>query len=105
MKKLLLLSSIFMATFIVLLISCAKEVPVEPCDGKGTLNVENKLDSLISVKIVQTNTTVEVPKDYTHPFVLIGNQPYTLNIDGPQYHKDTTIMLLSCDNKIMLVIK
>lgn len=89
----------------VIAISCTKEKAVEPCDGKGTINIENKLDSTITVKIVQTHTTKSIPKDYTLPFTLAGNQPYTINIDGPQYNRDTTIMLLSCDNKLLIVIK
>jgi hypothetical protein len=105
MKKILELSVLLMALFFVLIISCTKEKTVEPCNGKGTLNVENKLDSLITVKIVETHTTMSIPKDYTLPFILTGNQPYTINIDGPQYHKDTTMMLLSCDNKLLIVIK
>jgi hypothetical protein len=86
-------------------ISCSKETTQEPCDGKGTINIENKLDSTITVKIVQTHTTKSIPKDYTLPFTLVGNQPYTINIDGPQYNRDTTLMLLSCDNKLLIVIK
>lgn len=88
-----------------LLFSCKKDTVQEPCNGKGTLNIENKLDSVITVKIVQTNTTRSIKKDYTQPFVLTGNQPYTLNIDGPNYNRDTTLMLLTCDNVLFVVIK
>jgi invasion protein IalB len=105
MKNILALSVFLLSTFLFLFISCTKEQTVEPCNGKGTLNVENKLDSTITVKIVETHTTMDIAKDYTLPFNLVGNQPYTLNIDGPQYHKDTTIMLLSCDNKLLIIIK
>jgi len=105
MKKLFTLSALLVVTFLIFSVACTKEKTVEPCNGKGTLNVENKLDSLITVKIVQTLLTESIPKDYTLPFILAGDQPYTLNIDGPQYHKDTTIMLLSCDNKLLIVIK
>ena len=105
MKKLTLFSAILSIAMVATFLSCSKQTTVEPCDGKGTLNVENKLDSAISVTIVQTRLNKSVSKDYTYPFTLAGNQPYTLNIDGPQYHRDTTIMLLSCDNKLLLVIK
>ena len=105
MKKIFVFSSILFATLFVIMLSCSKQTTVEPCDGKGVLNVENKLDSLITVKVVETHTTLGIPKDYTQPFKLTGNQPYTLNIDGPQYHKDTTLMLLSCDNKLLIIIK
>jgi hypothetical protein len=105
MKKFFALSALLIVTFLVIMVSCTKEETVEPCNGKGTINIENKLNSLITVKIVQTHTTMSIEKDYTLPFTLAGNQPYTINIDGPQYHKDTTIMVLSCDNKLLIVIK
>jgi hypothetical protein len=69
------------------------------------LNVENKLDSAISVKIMETHDTKSIAKDFTLPFTLTGNQPYTLTIDGPNYHKDTTFMILFCDNKLFIVKK
>ena len=89
----------------ILISGCSKNTTEDPCDGKGTINVENKLDSAISVKIVQTHSTVTLEKDYTRPFSLTGNQPYTLTIDGPNYHMDCTLMVLPCDNKLMVIIK
>ena len=94
----------FFATSLIIS-SCAKTKTVDPCDGKGVINIENKLDSTISVKVVQTHTTMSINKDYTLPFSLAGNQPYTLTIDGPQYHKDTTLMVLFCDNKLFIVTR
>lgn len=105
MKKFPFISVAVILLLTVIAISCTKEKVQEPCDGKGTINIENKLDSTITVKIVQTHTTKSIPKDYTLPFILAGNQPYTINIDGPQYNRDTTFMLLSCDNKLLIVIK
>jgi hypothetical protein len=105
MKKSLIVSCFVVCLIGGLFYSCSKETTQEPCDGIGIINVENKLDSTISVKIVQTRTTKDIKKDYTQPFQLTGNQPYTLSISGPQYSKDTTIMLLSCDNKLLIVIK
>ena len=89
----------------ILIIGCSKSTTEDPCNDKGTINIENKLDSAISVKIVQTHNTVTLEKDYTRPFSLTGNQPYTLTIDGPNYHKDCTMMILPCDNKLMVITK
>lgn len=105
MKKLSGFSVLLVIFSLFLLASCGKEDPVIPCDGKGTLNISNKLDSLVTITVVESRLTKEIPKDYTLPLYLAGDQPYTINIDGPQYHKDTTIMLLSCDNKLLIVIK
>ena len=105
MKKLVIALSILLVASFSILSGCVKKTSEDPCGGKGIINVENKLDSAISVKVVQTHNTMSVEKDYTLPFTLVGNQPYTLTIDGPQYHKDTTMMVLFCDNKLFVVKK
>jgi hypothetical protein len=104
-KSLLVIPVLLLLAIAVITPSCAKKKEVDPCDGIGTLNVENKLDSAITVKVTETHQTESIDKDYTYPFSLPGNQPYTLTIDGPQYHKDTTVMLLFCDNKLLIVTK
>ena len=103
-KTALAISFILLASFF-LISACSKETTVDPCNGMGVLNVENKLDSAISVKVMETHDTKTIGKDFTLPFSLAGNQPYTLTIDGPEYHKDTTFMLLFCDNKLFIVQK
>ena len=105
MRKSFLTLALLSILLIVFGQSCKDQEPADPCDGNGVLNVENKLDSAISVKIMETHNTVTIQKDFTLPFTLAGNQPYTLTIDGPQYHKDTTIMILFCDNNLLIVQK
>ena len=105
MKNIILAISILIAASVLIFSGCAKKTTETPCGGKGIISVENKLDSAISVKIVETHNTMTIAKDYTLPFTLAGDQPYTLTIDGPQYHKDTTLMLLFCDNKLFIVTK
>ena len=105
MKKLVIALAILFTASVFILSGCSKKTTEDPCNGKGSLSVENKLDSAISVKIVQTHNTMSIGKDYTLPFLLAGNQPYTLTIDGPQYHKDTTLMVLFCDNQLYVVTK
>ena len=105
MKKSALAISILLFASFFVLSACSKKNTADPCNGIGILNVENKLDSTISVKVTQTHNTMSISKDYTLPFSLAGNQPYTLTIDGPQYHKDTTFMVLFCDNQLFIVTK
>jgi hypothetical protein len=100
----LVFSIIFFASFLILS-ACKQTETVNPCDGYGVLNVENKLDSTISVKIMETHDTRSIDKNFTLPFKLLGNQPYTLTVDGPRYHKDTTFMILYCDNQLFIVTK
>ena len=105
MKKSVIAVALIISAAFVITSSCKKTVTKDPCDGIGVLNIENKLDSAIAVKILETHNTMTIGKDYTLPFSLTGNQPYTLTIDGPSYHKDTTLMILYCDNKLFIVKK
>ncbi len=101
-NSVLAICTIFFVAFLILT-SCSNEDPADPCNGLGVLNIENKLDSTISVEITETHSTESIKKDYTLPFSLAGNLPYTLTINGPSYHKDTTIMVLFCDNQLFIV--
>ncbi|MDP1621454.1 MAG: hypothetical protein Q8M08_03855 [Bacteroidales bacterium] len=105
MKKSSLATTLIFFIALFVISACTEEKKVDPCNGTGVLNVENKLDSTISVKIMETHNTMSIGRDFTLPFTLPGNQPYKLTIDGPQYHKDTTIMVLFCDNKLLIVTK
>jgi hypothetical protein len=103
-KSAVAISILFLATFLIIS-ACTKTETVDPCNGTGVLNIENKLDSTLSVKILETHDSQSIGKDFTLPFTLTGNQPYTITIDGPQYHKDTTLMILFCDNQLFIVQK
>ena len=103
-KNVLLFTFVLLSAFTVIL-SCSKTTTSTPCDGKGVLNIENKLDSAMTVNIVEAKLTVTLAKDYTRPFTLTGNNPYTVKIIGSNYQKDTTFMILPCDNKLYIVSK
>jgi hypothetical protein len=105
MKKNVLLLSLLTGSVFFMFSGCGKSTEQQPCDGKGVLNVENKLDSAITINIVETHNTVTLARDFTKPFTLTGNNPYTVKIDGPNYHKDSTFMILPCDNKLYIVVK
>jgi hypothetical protein len=99
MKKVHVLS--FLAAIVIIFAACTKKTE-EPCNGKGTLYLENKLDSAVAILIVQTHNTFTLEKDYMQIFDLTGNQPYEIKVTGPQYYLDTTIMILPCDNKLVI---
>jgi len=100
MKKIHFLLLIFAASF-VFFAACSKKT-AEPCNGKGTLYLENKLDSACNIIIVQTHNSFTLEKDYMQIFDLPGNQPYEIKVTGPRYYLDTTLMLLPCDNKLII---
>ena len=82
--------------------ACNKKKTEEPCNGKGTLYLENKLDSTVTVIIVQSHNAIPLEKDYMQIFDLPGNQPYEIKVTGPNYYFDTTLMILPCDNKLII---
>ena len=105
MKKYFITLAILIAAASFSLSGCAKKTTEDPCNGNGTLNIENKLSSAITVQIVQSHKIMSIDKDKILPFTVVGDQPYEFKIDGPQYYKDTTFMVLKCDNNLFIVKK
>ena len=103
MKKYLpLLFLLILGTFI-LTSGCKKKKETLPCDSKGTLCIENKLDSTIVVSIKTTHDQFTILKDYMHCSELTGDQNYAINISATGFDRDTTITILSCDKKLLIV--
>jgi len=104
MKKYFLNFPAAMIALLILLASCASDEPAPPCNNTGTLCIENKLDTTIIINIVQKRQQAPVKKDYMECFTLEANIAYTISITGAGYSKpDTTILMLACDNKLMIV--
>lgn len=103
MKKYLPL--LFLLTLGIFIFSsgCKKKKDALPCDGKGKLCIENKLDSTITVSIKTTHDQFTIAKDYVHCSELTGDQTYAINISSTGIDKDTSIIILSCDNKLLIV--
>jgi hypothetical protein len=104
MKKYFLFASAVAFVFIILLSGCKSNPPVDPCSNTGQLCIENKMDSTLVVSIVQKHKQITLQKDFMECFDLEANQPYTVSISGSGYTKqDTTLMILPCDNKLIVV--
>lgn len=104
MKKLAFAIGFLVVASIALFTGCAKQTPEDPCSGKGTISFENKLDSTMSIRIVQTRDTATVRKDFIRSFTLTANQPYTFKIEGLGFQMDSTLMILPCDNRLMVIL-
>jgi hypothetical protein len=103
MKKYFL---IFTVVFIAMCLafSGCKSTTTEPCGNTGTLCIENKMDSTILINIVQKRQFVPLQKDFMECFNLEANVAYTISISGSGYSRpDTTLLILPCDNKLMVV--
>lgn len=82
---------------------CKKKTPVEPCNDTGRICITNKLDSIATIQIVQKNQIFDLEKDYMECLTLTGDHPYTFKISCNTISIDTTIMLLSCDDKQLIL--
>jgi len=74
-----------------------------PCDGKGTLCIENKLDSSIVVTLKTTHNQFTIPKDYMHCTDLTGDATYSINISATGIDRDTLLTIFSCDKKLLII--
>ena len=103
MKKFFLFLSASVVCGLVFISGCSKTSDPMPCDGKGTLYIENKLDSTLVVTIKTTHDQFTVKKDYIHTSSLNGEVTYAINISSTGIDKDTNITVLSCDRKLLIV--
>jgi hypothetical protein len=104
MKKYFLIIPAAFFALLILVVGCKSKEASQPCDNMGTLCIENKMDSTITINIVQKRQQVTMKKDYMECFALEGNIAYTISITGAGYSKpDTTLLILPCDNKLIVV--
>jgi hypothetical protein len=103
MKKYLPLLFLLILGIFILSSGCKKSKDTTPCDSKGTLCIENKLDSSVVVSVKQTHDQFTILKDYMHCSELTGDQTYSINIATTGIDRDTTITILSCDKKLLII--
>jgi hypothetical protein len=82
---------------------CSKKSDVSPCNSEGTLCIENKLDSTVVVTIKTTHDQFTILKDYMHCSTLTGDVTYTLNISATGINRDTSLAILTCDKKLLII--
>jgi hypothetical protein len=103
MKKLVSILSLLVLVLSITVLSCSKKKDSQPCDNKGTLCIENKMDTLVTVNIMPVREQFNLEMDYIRCVDLEGNQPYTITISKPNYQWDTVLIVLPCDNKLLVV--
>lgn len=103
MKKPILIIPGLLVVLLVLSFGCKKKKSVEPCDSTGRICITNKLDSIATIQIVQKNQVFDLDKDYMECLTLTGDNPYTFKVSCNTFYLDTTIMLLSCDDKQLIL--
>lgn len=103
MKKPFPILLIVCILFSVAFLTCSKKSDDQPCDNKGILCIENKMDTTVTVFITPIRLQYDLLLDYIKCTQLEGNQPYTITISKPDYTWDTTLIVLPCDNKLLVV--
>ena len=84
-------------------VTCSKSKDDQPCDNKGILCIENKMDTTVTIFITPVRIQYDLQLDYIKCTELEGNQPYTITVSKPDYTWDTTLIVLPCDNKLLVV--
>jgi len=103
MKKHLLLFILLVLGTFILSSGCKKASESSPCNNTGTLCIENKLDSTITVSVKPTHDQYTIDKNYMHCSDLTGGQSYTINISATGINRDTTLTILNCDKKLLII--
>jgi hypothetical protein len=91
--------------FLSIIFACKEKNVVKPCDGNGTLCINNKTDSSVIIEIVEAHNTFTLDKNSLQCVQLKGDQLYTINIDGYNFYKDTSLMVLTCDRKDFVILR
>ena len=69
----------------------------------GNLCIENKLDTEVTITLTPNHDQFKLKKDYMQCSQLDGNKPYKITITRSSHENDTSIMILPCDNKLMII--
>ena len=101
-KNILPLTGLIIWLFL-LISSCTPKKESLPCNNMGNLCIENKLDTDVTITFKPIHDQYTLKKDYMKCSQLDGNKPYTITITSPTHENDTTIMILPCDNKLLIV--
>ena len=103
MKKYLPLLFLLILGIFIVSSGCKKTTESVPCGNKGTLCIENKLDSSVIVSVKPTHDQFTILKDYMHCSELTCNQTYTINVSATGINRDTTVTILACDKKLLII--
>jgi hypothetical protein len=105
MKKILIILTFFSLSAIFILLGCKTKTTVQPCDNKGNICIENKLDTVMTVFITELHQTLTIQKDYMECVDLSGDAAYNITISSLNYHLDTTVYISICDKELLVIKK
>jgi hypothetical protein len=85
--------------------SCKQNKKNEPCNNNGTICFNNKTDSTVKISITEAHNQFDLIKDNLKCITIEGDKAYTLHFLGKKYQKDTSIVLVVCDQRDYVIIK
>jgi hypothetical protein len=103
MKRSVAIFFVLCVVFSLAFVNCSKKKDEQPCDNKGMLCLENKMDTTVTIFITPVRIQFDLQLDYIKCTELGGNQPYTITVSKPDFSWDTTLIVLPCDNKLMVI--
>jgi len=103
MKKVLLIVPGILVLLLLVFAGCKKTDTEQPCDNTGRICFTNKLDSIVTIQVVQMNNVFYLDKDFMECLTVAGDNPYTFKISSNAFYIDTTTMSLSCDDMHMIL--
>jgi hypothetical protein len=88
---------------ILIISSCSPNEDSTPCDNKGNLCIENKLDTEVTITFKPVYDQFKLQRDYMKCLQLDANKAYTITVTTVSHENDTTLMILPCDNKLLIL--
>ena len=104
MKRNVFFIIILLSGLSVLFTTCKKkEDTAPPCDNKGTICFTNKLIYPVDINIIKKSYIFTLQPNYNECIDLESDVSYEIKISGTDYTKDTTFLILPCDNKLLII--
>lgn len=103
MKKIVIFLTFFLVSAFFIFWGCKSKNSAQPCDNKGNICIENKLDTTMTVFISQLHETLTVQKNFMQCVDLGGGNAYEFVISSLNYHLDTTILINICDRQLLII--
>ncbi|MBM3404562.1 MAG: hypothetical protein FJY10_06695 [Bacteroidetes bacterium] len=103
MKKKLLFLPVILLLAIFVLIQCKKDDPEPECGNIGSICFQNKLDVPVTINMMQIPYIFTLQPDFMECIDLEADIAYNYRITAQGYQKDSTLLILPCDQTLILI--
>jgi|GEM_PF-5800120 len=88
-----------------LAVRCIQGEAKPPCDNKGSICFENRLDSTLNLTITEAQLQISLKKYYMDCRNLVAGKTYNIFYQSIELYGDTSIYLNPCDNLLIIFKK